>query len=571
MNPSYSHQQTWAAWKTYNISGPMSTSLKSTSGFARNLKKSELGGVIFGCNSNTIKECLNKQLFGLPVQHFSYVKNIDPGLPLFLFNYTDRKLHGIFEAASSGQMTIDPYGWTTDGSERTQYPAQVQICVRLQCQPLLEENFKPRIADNYFSHNHFWFELDHTQTSKLMHLFASVAVAPTTSVPQEAVKWRPMCRALSSTETREESDGFRLSLGLENFDESCISLLNENLLVKDQLDRNAVDQNERDIIFQKLQELAHSYGPKDLPLKNNIEDSADVNDMNLEENGLPSDPIGSEERAEESACTSLSCQSTIALLVQEIEELKAFKREQTLKTDHLENMLVDVEEEIQQLKIMFKSKPNPSTLDTDETDIDSFDSLNLDPTESVYLVGGYDGDSCLSALDLYFPSQDVVKSLRPMTSIRSYASVAALNEELYVFGGGNGHLWYNSVESYSPASDQWMLRPSLTKEKGGLSGATLDNKIFAIGGGNGMDCFSDVEMLDLDIGRWILTRSMMQKRFSLAAVELNGVLYATGGFDGNDYLKSAERFDPREHSWTKIPNMDTKRACHSLVVLNEKM
>ena len=64
-------------------------------------------------------------LTGLPAQHFSYVKNIDPGLPLFLFNYSDRKLHGIFEAASNGQMNINPYGWTTDGSERTSYPAQV--------------------------------------------------------------------------------------------------------------------------------------------------------------------------------------------------------------------------------------------------------------------------------------------------------------------------------------------------------------------------------------------------------------------------------------------------------------
>jgi hypothetical protein len=64
-------------------------------------------------------------LTGLPAQHFSYVKNIDPGLPLFLFNYSDRKLHGIFEAASNGQMNINPYGWTTDGSEKTLYPAQV--------------------------------------------------------------------------------------------------------------------------------------------------------------------------------------------------------------------------------------------------------------------------------------------------------------------------------------------------------------------------------------------------------------------------------------------------------------
>ncbi|KAK4342678.1 hypothetical protein RND71_038494 [Anisodus tanguticus] len=55
---------------------------------------------------------------GLPVQHISYVKNIDSGLPLFLFNYTDRKLYGIYEAAGSGQMHIDKYAWTSDGSFR---------------------------------------------------------------------------------------------------------------------------------------------------------------------------------------------------------------------------------------------------------------------------------------------------------------------------------------------------------------------------------------------------------------------------------------------------------------------
>jgi len=64
-------------------------------------------------------------LTGLPAQHFSYVKNIDPGLPLFLFNYSKRVLHGIFEAASPGRMHINPYGWTIDGLERTSYPAQV--------------------------------------------------------------------------------------------------------------------------------------------------------------------------------------------------------------------------------------------------------------------------------------------------------------------------------------------------------------------------------------------------------------------------------------------------------------
>lgn len=52
------------------------------------------------------------------------MRNITPGLPLFLFNYSDRKLHGIFEAASPGKLNISPTGWTADGSA-TPYAAQV--------------------------------------------------------------------------------------------------------------------------------------------------------------------------------------------------------------------------------------------------------------------------------------------------------------------------------------------------------------------------------------------------------------------------------------------------------------
>ncbi|EPS63831.1 hypothetical protein M569_10954, partial [Genlisea aurea] len=66
----------------------------------RNLGRSELGGVIFGCTARTMRECLTKQLFGLPAPHFVYVQHIGEGMPLFLFNYSQRKLYGIYEAAS---------------------------------------------------------------------------------------------------------------------------------------------------------------------------------------------------------------------------------------------------------------------------------------------------------------------------------------------------------------------------------------------------------------------------------------------------------------------------------------
>ncbi|CAH2054115.1 unnamed protein product, partial [Thlaspi arvense] len=151
--------------------------------WVRNLKKGDLCGVIFGCKFSTIKECYGKKLFGLPAPHMAYIKNIDPGLTLFLFNYSDRTLHGIFEATSEGKLNIDPKAWSPDGTDPSPYPAQVKIKVRMRCEPLAEEQFRPIIADNYKDEKMFWFELDRGQTNKLLRLFSpSPSVkAPSTS------------------------------------------------------------------------------------------------------------------------------------------------------------------------------------------------------------------------------------------------------------------------------------------------------------------------------------------------------------------------------------------------------
>ena len=62
---------------------------------------------------------------GLPKAHLSYVHNIKEGLPLFLFNYDDRRLHGVYEAASNGKFCPESNAWTNNGYEKTSYPAQV--------------------------------------------------------------------------------------------------------------------------------------------------------------------------------------------------------------------------------------------------------------------------------------------------------------------------------------------------------------------------------------------------------------------------------------------------------------
>lgn len=111
---------------------------------------------------------------------------------------------------------------------------------------------------------------------------------------------------------------------------------------------------------------------------------------------------------------------------------------------------VEAQTEIKQLKqrcVVLESRLDPSVAHVDEMTVEPFNDLNLDLDELIFLVGGYDGASWLSALDSYSPSHDVIKSLKPMNCIRSYSSIARLNGELYVFGGGNGSLWYDSGSS----------------------------------------------------------------------------------------------------------------------------
>ncbi|KAJ0258062.1 hypothetical protein HA466_0069220 [Hirschfeldia incana] len=273
--------------------------------------------------------------------------------------------------------------------------------------------------------------------------------------------------------------------------------------------------------------------------------------------------------------SALTRLSFLLQLMQEVKELRAYGIENSTKICYLEEKLGEAHIEIHRLSErcnMLESKSG-SLIASDE-EIHLPDDSNLDSTEAVLLLGGFDGysESGLSSVQSYFPSSNVVKAHSSMSCIRSNASVATLDGKVYVFGGDEGgHGWSNTVESNNETDGRWSFCSPLNDRKGNLGGATLDGKIFAIGGGNVEVVFSDVEMLDPDIRRWIRTRSMEQKRFAVAASEHNGSIYAVGGFDGKEYLNTAERFDPREHSWMRIASMKSRRGCHSLAVLNEKL
>lgn len=79
-------------------------------------------GAIFMSNRRTKRECLQRELFGLPLKFIDFVKSIRAGMILFLFEHERRELYGVFEAISDGGMDIVPHAYL---SSRRAYPAQV--------------------------------------------------------------------------------------------------------------------------------------------------------------------------------------------------------------------------------------------------------------------------------------------------------------------------------------------------------------------------------------------------------------------------------------------------------------
>lgn len=81
-------------------------------------------GAIFMSSRTTKEECLARKLFGLPLASADFVQNVRSGMILFLFEYENRKLYGVFEAVSDGNIDILPHAFRSSGKS---FPAQVSI------------------------------------------------------------------------------------------------------------------------------------------------------------------------------------------------------------------------------------------------------------------------------------------------------------------------------------------------------------------------------------------------------------------------------------------------------------
>ncbi|KAE9465163.1 hypothetical protein C3L33_02941, partial [Rhododendron williamsianum] len=512
---------------------------------ARNLRKSDLGGLFLDASTTRSLNVLpNYFLVSLPGSHFAYVKNIRPGMPLFLFNYSDRKLHGIFEAVSAGQMNIDPYAWTGDGAASTPYPAQVEILDSILFVQLLlgDEDSKTQPSDLTIAHSNLYNT--EWESSSMMPCLEGES-QNFEALQEDSAMWNEeQIRAGSESGGEVASSSFQEGTIFEALvndtkqegEHGDTVVLCENLPRSDGSDMgwdSACATPHMSGEIQPSEAFMHADVTKDVA-KVDEEEVSEHSYSSPDNHGEASDGVDSESGCSSEALAVADMESVVAKLIEEIEGLKDSQLKQVQKIGSLEK----------ELEAVIK------TID-----------------DTILLVGGFDGS-------------------------------ATLDGELYVFGGVDAGTWHDTVESYNPTNDQWVSRPSLNQKKGSLAGASLYGKIYAIGGGNGVECYAEVEMLDMNIGRWITTRSMLQKRFAPAAAEINdlihestldkgrkyeheegmsfcgvvnGKLYALGGYNGAEMVPTVEIFDPRLGLWMLGEPMNYCRGYSGAAAIGEKI
>ncbi|XP_028759310.1 uncharacterized protein LOC114718219 [Neltuma alba] len=126
-------------------------------------------GAIFMTSRATLRECFQRRLFGLPSSQMPFVKQVKAGMLLFLFDYDNRELYGVYKSSSDGAMNIVPSAFSSSGR---QFPAQVEFSPIWDCKPLKESKFRDAIRENYFSAKKFHMGLSEKQVHRLLDLFS---------------------------------------------------------------------------------------------------------------------------------------------------------------------------------------------------------------------------------------------------------------------------------------------------------------------------------------------------------------------------------------------------------------
>ncbi|KAL1535449.1 hypothetical protein AAHA92_28226 [Salvia divinorum] len=575
----------------------------------RGLKKDKLGAVIFGCKRHTMVECLKDGLFGLPAPHYAYVKNVTAGLTLYLFNYTDRKLHGIFEAVSCGKMNINPRAWiTSEGIELTPYPAQVHIRERRKCNPLLEEQIKPIIAKNYYAEKLFWFELDKDQNRGLMKLFLS---SPIPEKLPRLEKWphppdttySNMFDILSSSGQDDIADEESNNHDTEEFSDMGEMRLNENM-------HSSASENNVDSFAQETK-WADLFKPSISLLKNekvreshSASLSLPISDMerkitsSSEQMGeLPREVCQDAGNTMSDSCV-VECSEVISFAVDDGKEVYENKVPCAQYYDQDSDMLgvpfsedktsLDGEGELM-LSVMdyvLAEEPGEVCFDTKEkvrsvlASLGSYDRDHDQPNltnrasqkNNNPLSGGVLTDVSSSNFQSAIIKAYIVKLMQEVEGLK----VSQLNQSLRIKRLEHelvlSNLEIDLLRSYHKLEHKASCAPDICSTKDcSISYSPSEETVFIVGGFDGFSWLPNLSLYSPNQDHVIPLFPMNSTRTYAAVAKLNSELYIFGGTLDGVWCDSVESYNPISNQWVQRPSLKMKKGSPAGASMHDKI
>lgn len=174
---------------------------------------------------------------------------------------------------------------------------------------MAEDYFKTVIGDNYYSPHHFWFELDHAQTNKLISRLSSLAFAPGSYQPYYVEKRKHLLHPTPLPDKRNSSRIIKRSAPIPEVnitsDRSTGSSSSDATRGTDDgkhkegsVNLQLVNEAEKDLLYKKLKELALNRERLNSYLVDSARDTTAVNGLSSNKNEIPGGEKTSEDMNE---------------------------------------------------------------------------------------------------------------------------------------------------------------------------------------------------------------------------------------------------------------------------------
>ncbi|KAK9785101.1 hypothetical protein WJX73_009309 [Symbiochloris irregularis] len=137
-----------------------------------------VAGFIFGCTDETEIECLTRKLFGLKGSCWDAVARVEPGMPLWLYNFERKILRGTFRAAGAGTFNLNPLALQGNPSTGSSFPAQCSVTWDDLHEPISIKRLQAELPQIFYSHYKFRFALGPHEAQQLLALFSSRPALP---------------------------------------------------------------------------------------------------------------------------------------------------------------------------------------------------------------------------------------------------------------------------------------------------------------------------------------------------------------------------------------------------------